>query len=889
MSNFKCINCGTIKESEIVCSCSECGNQMFELPYERSAMLISEIKRYFSALKVTAVKREDFVFTGKDKDEHRFPEFNKIQKYIFAGSKTEDFINNLLRTTEQFKVHFTTPFSKTYPVAFDRIHNLLRQYDSVLIEAASVLRPDMNVQFEQAQFPQTTLLYTENLNKYLWLSAHELILLMEKLARKIVTFVKTNNLYGKKYQDYLCYKTQVSSTTDFKDQLEDAILVTEKILNTKYVIDIMDDGSNELKEMLTCLLNDIRLIMNAPLFVKTYEYFIENESLREEDFFCKITSILFRRYEPVDVINESIPLLSNKTEEEILKVYQELIRLDKFGILAPTVATFNNNGESERMLNDLIGLSAIKESVQKIKAYAISNKQNKDLNLHMCFYGNPGTGKTEVARIIAGILYENHILPTKKVIEVDRSGLVSPYFGATAEKTSSVIEKAMGGVLFIDEAYALNHDSRGITDYGKEAIDALVKAMEDHRGEFCVILAGYKNPMMEMISLNPGFRSRIQFEIDFPNYSREELGQIATRMLQKKNYTIREMALEKILDITDVKRREPNFANAREVRNILDGAIMCQNLRTMGTEDQEIGIVDVTQYAKSLNIWLSEKSQSVTILTPEEELDSLVGLESVKRMVKKIKAFAKKNQHMPDFNLHMAFYGNPGTGKTEVARILSYILYEAGVLSEAKMIETDAHGLIGRYVGETAPKTQEKIAEAMGGVLFIDEAYGLVNGTNGQASHYGEEAVEILLKKMEDCRGRFCVILAGYKQEMKQLLASNPGLESRVQFKLEFPDYSREELGEIAYRFLSKKNYTIDVQALALVLDIMDYYSRQENFANARTLRNILDQVIMNQNLRTEDEADNANILRIDVEEYLQDEDIDLNRSGGSKQTIGFI
>ena len=174
------------------------------------------------------------------------------------------------------------------------------------------------------------------------------------------------------------------------------------------------------------------------------------------------------------------------------------------------------------------------------------------LNIHMCFLGNPGCGKTEVARYMAGILYENKILPTKKVIEVDRSGLVSEYFGATAEKTRSVITRAMGGVLFIDEAYALgnNADTGGITDYGREAIDTLVKAMEDHRGEFCVIFAGYRNEMQKMLSVNPGLKSRIQFTLDFPNYTREELKKITMLMLEKRKYTIGEVALSRILDIS---------------------------------------------------------------------------------------------------------------------------------------------------------------------------------------------------------------------------------------------------------------------------------------------------------------------------------------------------
>ena len=278
-------------------------------------------------------------------------------------------------------------------------------------------------------------------------------------------------------------------------------------------------------------------------------------------------------------------------------------------------------------------------------------------------------------------------------------------------------------------------------------------------------------------------------------------------------------------------------------------------------------------------------------MTGEEELDQLVGLASVKRMVRKIRAYAKKNQGEADFNLHMCFYGNPGTGKTEVARILSRILHDAGVLDEAKLVETDAHGLIGKYVGETGPKTEKKVNEAMGGVLFIDEAYALTESANGlqNASSYGAEAIAVLLKEMEDRRGQFCTILAGYKDEMKAMLSSNPGFESRIQFTLEFPDYTRKELGEISVRFLTKKKYEIDSDALERVLDITEYYRNRPNFANARTIRNILDQVIMNQNLRAEDDPDDNTIILSDVEDYLMDEGIDLGKPAEKKRTIGFI
>lgn len=502
--------------------------------------------------------------------------------------------------------------------------------------------------------------------------------------------------------------------------------------------------------------------------------------------------------------------------------------------------------------------------------------------------GNPGTGKTEVARYIAGILYENRILPENKVVEVDRSGLVSQYFGATAEKTSQVIAKAMGGVLFIDEAYALGNNSDvGLTDYGKEAIDTLVKAMEDHRGEFCVIFAGYKNEMEKMLSVNPGLRSRIQFVLDFPNYSRDELKSIADLMLKGRGYSICDTAMDRMLDITDIKRKEANFANAREIRNILDQVIMCQNLRCLDSQDKEIGLADVNKYILDAKIHLPSifGSENTRALTGEEELDQLIGLTNVKRMVRKIRAYAKRNKGRSDFNLHMCFRGNPGTGKTEVARIISRILYDAGVLGEAKLVETDSRGLLGKRVGENAPKTEEKINEAMNGVLFIDEAYGLLG--SGSAANYGAEAISVLLKEMEDRRGRFCVILAGYRKEMEDLLSANPGFASRIPFMLDFPDYTREELGEIAVAFLKKKRYEIDNDALARLLDVTEYFRQRPNFSNARTVRNILDQVILNQNLRAEDNADDSRIILDDVNDYISDEHIDLSASTPKRQ-IGF-
>ena len=795
---------------------------------------------------------------------------------------------------QQISQHLHKTYSRQYKVNAAPLKQEVETWDAVLERALKVL--EMNMPQMQIDIPNFFLDYREVPNEELLPIADDLLSDALQLSRKILNFIKINNVYGTAYRDIPKSQISVADATDFKAGLVRRKKKITCVLNKNYTVDLLSDGYEELAEMLSALWSVLEAVMLFPVLEKKYAYVFEDGAeVIDSELYDELLRRINSRYAPVDDLLKEPSFLSGYTEEALFNLYDQMIALDTFGFIGIERKKTIKTGESEKKLQALIGLSCIKESVQKIKAYALMNKDNAALNLHMCFLGNPGSGKTEVARHVANILYENNILPSNKFIEVDRSGLVSQYFGATAEKTSQIIKKAIGGVLFIDEAYALGNNANevGISDYGKEAIDTLVKAMEDYRGKFCVILAGYRNEMQQMISVNPGLRSRIQFVLDFPNYTRDELKRISLFMLEKRSYSIDEIALNRILDITEIRRKDPNFANAREIRNILDQVIMCQNLRCMETGETEIGLVDVNKYIRDAKINLSAASETSirSIASGEEELERLIGLDTVKRMIKKIKAYAKRNKDLEDFNLHMCFYGNPGTGKTEVARILSRILYDASVLDEAKLIETDALGLLGKFVGETAPKTLQKVNEAMGGVLFIDEAYALTNGTqqDGVNSSYGEEAIAVLLREMENHRGQFCTILAGYKQKMKEMLSTNPGMESRIQFTLEFPDYTREELGAIAQRFLTSKQYSISDDALIRFLDIMEYFRKQPNFANARTVRNVIDQVIMNQNLRTEDNENDSLIILEDVEDYLADEGIDIHGSRQGTRRIGFV
>jgi len=895
MKKFQCINCGEILESEEKCTCSACGYRMYEAPFERVQILYEEIRGYLLSCLDFDFKSDWFLVIRHEKgktfllsdDTNRFPAYEKIYDYATKVNKTEEFLKRLEQSVKHLKDYCEETYNNEYLIDFGPSEEeflLKDEYISSVLDIASV---DLNV--SNTEISEASMKYSETPDEEISSEVKCLADNITELYEKIKRFINSNRLYGEFYRKNSMPGIKIKDDADYRDLIIKQTESIQKVIKKKYVIDILSDGTDEISEMLNCLWKSICLLMSIPVLTVKKKYSIDDKIFDGDDEFIKyLHKYVADRYSSVRNKISSDEFLSELSEKQLFKIYDSLIKSDTTGYFTVNASSLIPKGNSEEKLHTLIGLEPVKRSIKKIKAYSIANKNSSDFNLHMCFYGNPGTGKTEVARIIAGILNENGILPTDKMVEVDRRGLVAEYVGQTAEKTMRAVESAMGGVLFIDEAYSLSVEgSNG--DYGKEAISTLIKAMEDYRGKFCVILAGYKNEMTDMLKVNPGFQSRIQFTLDFPNYSRDELRQISGMMLIQKKYKVSEAAAEKMLDITDIQRKNENFANAREMRNIIEQVIMCQNLRVCDPENRDIELTDVNQYIRDagISLPLSDDSPKSRVLSGEDELEQLIGLETVKRMVRKIKAYAKRNHSSSDFNLHMCFTGNPGTGKTEVARILSRILYDAEVLSDSKLIETESSGLIGKFVGETAPKTIAKVRDALGGVLFIDEAYALTEA-NGEKSSFGDEAVSALIKEMEDKRGKVCVILAGYQEEMKQMISSNPGFASRIQFTLNFPDYTSDELREIAADFLKKKGYTANTSAMDKIMEIAEYFRNQPNFANARTVRNIVDQVIMNQNLRAEDDEDDYTVILSDVEDYIADEGIDLNDAGGPRK-IGFI
>ena len=237
-------------------------------------------------------------------------------------------------------------------------------------------------------------------------------------------------------------------------------------------------------------------------------------------------------------------------------------------------------------LDRLTGLASVKELVREVQAFVeIQQRRSRErlatepLALHMIFKGNPGTGKTTVARIFGRMFEAMQVLPKGHLVECERADLVGEYIGHTAQKTREQVKKAMGGILFVDEAYSLARG--GEKDFGKEAIDTLVKAMEDHKDQLVLILAGYRREMEYFLQTNPGLRSRFPIHIDFPDYSAEELFEIGAQMLKAREYRLTSAAKRRLMALLKkrVESEDPNFGNARHVRNVIERAIRRQAVR----------------------------------------------------------------------------------------------------------------------------------------------------------------------------------------------------------------------------------------------------------------------------------------------------------------------
>lgn len=522
-------------------------------------------------------------------------------------------------------------------------------------------------------------------------------------------------------------------------------------------------------------------------------------------------------------------------------------------------------------LNKMVGLKNVKSTLRTLNNQAELSKIRSGRpghgEIHLMFIGNPGTGKTTVAKLLCYALYQEHVTTNKNCVCVNATQLVTKHYGTSAKLVRKLIHRAMGGVLFIDEAYAIAYRKDGNNAAQTEIQNELVPDLEKYRNQIVVILAGYPRHMKYLLNhSNPGLRSRfpLRSRVRFLDYSNSECYEILLTFLKKNHFTVADSRTKDTLRkytyaYLTAQRSDSRriFSNARLVRDVyykLDEALSnrllaeytLKQLKQLKRDNSPVlnafTLKDVDNAFKRFTMSKQENAL--------DKLEHLVGLKQVKSLIssciRQMKVTKVEYGECDHDEMHLVFEGNPGTGKTTVAKLFCNILYQEGIVKSRNYVSISAPSLISKWAGQSAKNLRDAFRKAENGVLFIDEAYALAGRDNENASTVAE-----LVDDVSEYSNKVVVILAGYPKRMEDFLrTSNAGLSSRFPDRIKFPDYDAEECREILLYDINKYHMHINNEITKQkMMDLFNGFikrmrsNRKYAFANARTVYTFFKQV----------------------------------------------
>lgn len=551
-----------------------------------------------------------------------------------------------------------------------------------------------------------------------------------------------------------------------------------------------------------------------------------------------------------------------------------------------SIIEYNTLNETLSAMDSLIGIKEAKDQIKDLASFIMRNNEryvnfnieNPSLYYNAAIIGGKGSGKTTLAKILCHIYYHLGVIGKGKFINIDCSSIWA------GQKMDSLIGDAQSGVVILDNIQNISFDRRGKADI----ISTLNEWFSLYKKNFVFFLVGEEYGIQRLLN-DENLSRKINIKINIPELSADESIILFKKYAQAEKLTIENSVLPDLTKYINYLKDTKNFENGYTPKLILEKAIFKNgaNSKTLTLSDFEFEKNEI------------EVKEEVCV-DHMDELDKLIGLNNVKEKIKEIAAYAKAQQLRKELGLktgpiclHTCFTGNPGTGKTTVARLLGKIFKEIGVLKTDKFTEVSRQDLVGAYVGHTAMKTEETVKLARGGVLFIDEAYAMKSDSK---IDFGHEAIATLIKMMEDMRDNIVIIFAGYTDEMEQFINMNPGLRDRIQFKLEFDDYNAKELMEIWLKFFRDEQYNVNSEAIDEIFKITNSLSinRNRNFSNGRIIRKCFERVKMYQSVRIIKEklitaTDIMTIKQEDIKALYSDKDFNEELSKTSlKKSIGF-